>query len=299
MKKIFVKNIKEDEPIEEQFMIMKKLSQQDEKLIAYIGDKTGDIKAFIPHFGIFLEVGDVIQIKGFLRNNVLIVEDFSRETEFNMANFLPTISRPIEEIMEEIDILSKQIFESEECKQLDQYFFKNKVFLEKFEKGIGGLRQHHNYIGGLAEHTLNVMHLAKSIAERYDCRRKELIVLAAKLHDIGKIEEYFTDGPFSVTMRGEMQGHIVIGVMMLEEAFSAGGNIYSQDFKDRIIGCMVQHHGKVEYGSPKAASLEEAFIVNFADTVDATLNKIQQIKESTEPNTWSPFDRRIGTRLYV
>ncbi|NLP28396.1 MAG: phosphohydrolase, partial [Clostridia bacterium] len=57
-------------------------------------------------------------------------------------------------------------------------------------------------------------------------------------------------------------------------------------------------HGKVEYGSPKAPNTEEAYIVHFADYVDATMNKIGQIKDLLEPDTWSDYDRRIGTRLY-
>lgn len=137
------------------------------------------------------------------------------------------------------------------------------------------------------------------MAYRYDCRYKEIAILAAKLHDIGKIVEYFVDGPFSVTMRGDMEGHIVIGLGMIEEAFKVGGNIYTEDFKHRLKGCIVQHHGKPEFGSPKAPNTEEAYIVHYADYVDATMNKIALVKENTAPDTWSEYDRRIGTRLYI
>lgn len=143
------------------------------------------------------------------------------------------------------------------------------------------------------------MYMTKVMAYRYNCRHKEIAILAAKLHDIGKTEEYDVNGPFSVSIRGEMEGHIVIGVTMIEEAFKSGGNIYSEDFKNRIKGCIVQHHGKIEYGSPKAPNTEEAFIVHYADFVDATMNKVGQVKDITEPGTWSEYDRRIGTRLYI
>ncbi|MCY6483125.1 HD domain-containing protein [Clostridium aestuarii] len=302
MKDIFVNDIKDlkgKKILEASFMVMKKLSKEDGKLIAYIGDKTGDIKASIPDKDDVLNVGDVILVKKNNNDRNFLVDEFKKEDKFDMEDFIPTIDRPMVEIMNELNQISEEEFKSKDVITLDKYFFKDEVFLEKFKKGIGGLKQHHNYRGGLAEHTLNVMYMAKVMAYRYDCRYKEIAILAAKLHDIGKIEEYFTDGPFAVTMRGEMEGHIVIGTNMLEEAFRAGGNIYSEDFKYRIKGCMVQHHGKVEYGSPKAASSEEAFIVNFADNIDAVLNKISQVKQITEPNTWSEYDRRIGTRLYM
>lgn len=299
MKKIFVRDLKGNQEIKDSFMIMKILSKDGEKLVAYIGDKTGDIKASIENLKANLEVGDVIKVTATKNIDILIVSEFVKENKFNLDDYLPSINKPINEILDELNKISQEEFKSPEIKALDDYFFKNNSFIEDFKKGIGGLNQHHNYRGGLAEHTLNVMYIAKVLCYRYDCRNKELAILAAKLHDIGKIKEYETDKPFSVSMKGEMEGHIVLGVTMLEEAFAAGGSIYSEDFKLRVKGCIVQHHGKVEYGSPKVPNSEEAYIVHLADYVDATLNKIEQIKDVTEPNTWSQYDRRIGTRLFV
>ncbi|AYF53432.1 phosphohydrolase [Clostridium sp. K25] len=298
MKNIFTKDLNKEENIKTNFMIMKILSRDYGKVTAYIGDKTGDIKAIIEDENNELNVGNVIYVEGKI-DGILEVEKFKVETEYNIEDYLPTVKRPVEDILKEIDNISNEEFKSHEVIALNNYFFGNNEFVDKFKKGIGGLKQHHNYIGGLAEHTLNVMYMAKTLAYRYDCRHKEIAILAAKLHDIGKVEEYFVDGPFSVTMRGDMEGHIVIAISMLEDAFREGGEIYSQDFKDRIKGCLVQHHGKQEYGSPKVPNSEEAYIVHFADYVDATMNKISQIKDITQPNTWSEYDRRIGTRLFI
>ncbi|MFL0247962.1 HD domain-containing protein [Candidatus Clostridium stratigraminis] len=296
MKSAFVKDLKNKEIIDGTFMIMKILAKEGKNLTVYIGDKTGDLKARITEADDNLKVGDVINIRG--NNNFeLLVTKYKRESRFNLDDFLPCLSKPLEEILSEMDKISKEEFKTTECKALNDYFFNNETFVERFKRGIGGLNQHHNYIGGLAEHTLNVMYMAKAIAYRYDCRYKDLAILSAKLHDIGKIEEYNVDGPFSVSTRGEMEGHIVIGITMLQEAFKAGGDIYSEDFKNRVKGCIVQHHGKVEFGSPKTPNTEEAFIVHYADFVDATFNKLGQVKDKTELDAWSEYDRRIGTRL--
>jgi 3'-5' exoribonuclease len=298
MKDCYIEDIKEKKQVEGLFMIMKKLYEDEEELTAYIGDNTGDIKAVIQKTDIDLKVGAVIGIKA-TKENLLKVYEYKLIEDYDLNDYLPSIKRPIEDIMEELDNISKEEFKGEEAKTLNDYFFKDKFFLEKFKKGIGGLSQHHNYRGGLAEHTLNVTYLTKVFAYRYNCRNKEIAILGAMLHDMGKIVEYDVDGPFSVSLEGDMEGHIVIGISMLEEAFKKGGSIYTEDFKNRIKGCIVQHHGKVEYGSPKAPNSEEAYIIHFADYVDATMNKITQIKEITEPNTWSEYDRRIGTRLYI
>lgn len=161
------------------------------------------------------------------------------------------------------------------------------------------MSQHHNYRGGLAEHTLNVMYLARTFAYRYNCKNKEIAILCAKLHDIGKTEELYVNGPFSYTFRGEMEGHIVIGNSMLEEAFKANPDLYTLDFKERVKGCIIQHHGKLEFGSPKQPNMEEAFVVHYADYVDAAFNKIGQITQGLESGTWSPYDRRIEGKLYI
>ncbi|KEI01310.1 HD domain-containing protein [Clostridium botulinum] len=298
MKDIFTKDLNKEENVKTSFMIMKILSRDYGKVTAYIGDKTGDIKAVIEDENDELNVGTVIYVEGSI-DGILQVEEFKIETEYNIEDYLPTVKRPIDDILNEIEDISNEEFKSHEVIALNNYFFGNNEFVDKFKKGIGGLKQHHNYIGGLAEHTLNVMYMAKTLAYRYDCRHKEVAILAAKLHDIGKVEEYFVDGPFSVTMRGDMEGHIVIAISMLEDAFREGGDIYSQDFKDRMKGCLVQHHGKQEYGSPKVPNTEEAYIVHFSDYVDATMNKISQVRDITQPDTWSEYDRRIGTRLFI
>lgn len=53
--------------------------------------------------------------------------------------------------------------------------------------GIGGFIQHHAYLGGFAENTFNVTYIARALAYRYDCRNKEIAILATKLYDIGKV----------------------------------------------------------------------------------------------------------------
>ncbi|OFI07007.1 3'-5' exoribonuclease YhaM [Clostridium acetireducens DSM 10703] len=298
MKKLYVKALKYGDRVKENFMVMKKLYKNESKTVIFIGDKTGDIKAYVNDELDVINVGDVINVVGIL-SNVLEIEKYEKVKNFDIEEYLPYVERPIEEIMNEIESISKKEFKTKECIELNNYFFKDRKFLDKFKKGIGGVSQHHNYIGGLAEHTLNVMYLSKVLAYRYNCNNREIAILGAKLHDIGKTEEYFTEGPFSFTLRGEMEGHIVIGVTMLEEAFNANPELYSYDFKERIKGCIVQHHGKLEYGSPKKPNTEEAYIVHYADALDAFFNKIWQIKKDLQPNTWSNYERRIEGKIYI
>ena len=298
MKKVFAKDLKYGETINTSFMIKKIFTREENNLIGIIGDKTGEFRAVIPDINRNFDLGDIIHLKGTFSSN-FTADKSTKLTDYSIEDYLPNVERPIEDIMNEIDEISNEEFKSPEVIALNDYFFKNNDFVDKFKRAIGGVSQHHNYIGGLAEHTLNVMYLAKTMAYRYDIRNKEIAILGAKLHDIGKIEEMTYDGAFTYTLKGSMEGHIVIGVTMIEMAFKENPSLYSEDFMERIKGCIVQHHGKLEYGSPQAPKLEESYIVHFADYIDATLNKISIITKDMRPNTWTPYERRIEGRLYV
>lgn len=297
-KDIFLANVKNGSEIKTSLMVMRVMFRDTTKVVCILADKTGEIKATIQNKAGDIVEGKVIEVEGKKDTN-LEVKKYTFVDEYNSIDYLPTVKRDIEDIMEEIELYTDEYIISREGKALNDYFFKDEDFLEKFKRGIGGVSMHHNYIGGLAEHTLGVMYLTIMLCERYDCRNKEIAILAAKLYDIGKIYELYYDGPFKYTLRGEMEGHIVIGTEMLDKAFNDNPGFYSEDFITRMKGCIVQHHGKLEYGSPREMRMEESFILNSADSIDATMNKISQIKEKTEPGSWSEYDRRIETKLYL
>ena len=297
-KENFLTDIKSGKNIKISLMVMRILFKDPAKTVCILADKSGEIKANIPNKKENITEGRVIEVEA-VKDGNLDVKTYEFISDYEISDYLPTVSRPIEDIMEEIELYSNEYIISREAKALNDYFFKNEEFLDKFKRGIGGVSMHHNYIGGLAEHTLNVMHLTIMLCERYDCRRTEIAVLAAKLHDIGKVYELYYDGPFKYTLRGEMEGHIVIGVELIDKAILENPSFYSEDFVMRIKGCVVQHHGKLEYGSPREMRMEESFILNYADSIDATMNKIWQLKEKTEFDTWSEYDRKIETKLYL
>lgn len=297
-KERFLSEIKDKEELELSLMVMRVIFKDNNKVVCILADKTSEIKANITCKDDKINPGVVLKIIG-IKNINLDVKKYEFVTEYKIEDYLPVVKRNIDEIMDDIDKLTTKYVISREGKELNNYFFCDKEFLDKFKKGIGGVSMHHNYIGGLAEHTLNVMDLTAMLSEKYDCRRKEITVLSAKLHDIGKIYEVYYEGPFKYTLRGELEGHIVIGVQMIDEAVKNKPDFYNDDFVDRIKGCIVQHHGKLEYGSPREMNMEEAFILNYADSIDATMNKITQMKEKTESNTWSEYDRRLETKLYL
>ncbi|MBC8060740.1 MAG: HD domain-containing protein [Clostridiaceae bacterium] len=297
-KENFLNEIKSGSSMKISLMVMKIIFKDPTKIVCILADKSGEVKANISSKMEDISEGKIIEIEG-IKDGNLDVKKYEFISDYNLTDYLPTVKRPIDDIMKEIDSYTNQYIISRESKALNNYFFTDPIFLDKFKRGIGGVSMHHNYIGGLAEHTLNVMYLTAMLCDRYGCRRTDTAVLAAKLHDIGKIYELYYDGPFKYTLRGEMEGHIVIGTELIDNAIRENPTFYSEDFVNRIKGCIVQHHGTLEHGSPRKMNMEESFILNYADSIDATINKISQQKDKTEPGNWSEYDRKIETKLYL
>lgn len=298
-KKEFLKDIDMNKNFKTSLMVMKKIHKDSNMTTYILTDRSEEIKARISN-KFRLKPGQVIEIESKKEPTMDEVKSVRIiESDYELDDYLPKVKRPIQDILKEIEDISDEFIKSEEAKVLNDYFFKDEEFLDKFKKGIGGVSMHHNYIGGLAEHTLGVMYLSKILCDRYNCKNKEIAILGAKLHDIGKLYELDYKGPFKYTLQGELEGHIAIGVQMIDKAINEINYEFSEDFIRRVKGCIIQHHGKLEYGSPRECNMEESFIINFADGIDATMNKINQIKEKSQNDGWSDYDRRLDTRLYL
>ncbi|EQK42973.1 hypothetical protein C672_1917 [[Clostridium] bifermentans ATCC 638] len=298
-KKEFLKDIDMNKNFKTSLMVMKKIHKDSNMTTYILTDRSEEIKARISN-KFKLKPGQVIEIESKKEPTMDEVKSVRIiEAGYELDDYLPKVKRPIQDILKEIEDISDEYIKSEEAKILNDYFFKDEEFLDKFKKGIGGVSMHHNYIGGLAEHTLGVMYLSKILCDRYNCKNKEVTILGAKLHDIGKLYELEYRGPFKYTLQGELEGHIAIGVQMIDKAINEINHEFSEDFIRRVKGCIIQHHGKLEYGSPRECNMEESFIINFADGIDATMNKINQIKDKNKSDGWSDYDRRLETRLYL
>lgn len=298
-KKEFLKDIDMNKNFKTSLMVMKKIHKDSNMTTYILTDRSEEIKARISN-KFKLKPGQVIEIESKKEPTMDEVKSVRIiEAGYELDDYLPKVKRPIQDILKEIEDISDEYIKSEEARILNDYFFKDEEFLDKFKKGIGGVSMHHNYIGGLAEHTLGVMYLSKVLCDRYNCKNKEVTILGAKLHDIGKLYELEYRGPFKYTLQGELEGHIAIGVQMIDKAINEINHEFSEDFIRRVKGCIIQHHGKLEYGSPRECNMEESFIINFADGIDATMNKINQIKDKNKSDGWSDYDRRLETRLYL
>jgi 3'-5' exoribonuclease len=142
---------------------------------------------------------------------------------------------------------------------------------------------HHAVLGGLLQHTCEVVHIGRQIA-RVAKADEELVTAGALLHDIGKTECYsWESGTFETTERGRLIGHVVQGVNMLRTAISCASPTPCTPDEHLILEHMIlSHHGQLEYGSPVRPQTLEAEILHFADDASAKTASIGDAYRSRE-----------------
>lgn len=169
-------------------------------------------------------------------------------------------------------------------------------FRDKLLEAPGAKSVHHGYRGGLLEHTLAVCRLVLAICDHYPALDRDTLLAAACCHDLGKAWE-LTSGPArDYTDAGRLLGHIVISLELLEPLLRKSG--LEPELILHFKHILVAHHGEYAFGSPRQPQTAEAFVLHFADNIDAKLNQIFGSFETDEPGEWSPFVRTLDRYLY-
>jgi 3'-5' exoribonuclease len=139
------------------------------------------------------------------------------------------------------------------------------------------------------------------IAPRYPELDADLLTFGAFLHDLGKVEELSGGGEISYTDRGQLVGHIVIGVQMLGEMIAASGDAaFPEQLRRHLEHMIVSHHGQLEFGSPKLPVTLEAVALHHLDNLDAKLASFSSVIESdvSADGNWTNFNPSIGRKLW-
>lgn len=152
---------------------------------------------------------------------------------------------------------------------------------DKFIMNPAGMRMHHAYIGGLLQHSVDVAGIAIVLAEQIGNVDKDLVVTGALLHDIGKLREISSQIGFPYTNEGRLLGHIAMSIIIVQEA--AAKLKLPAARLEQLQHILLSHHGDNEKGSPVECATKEAFIVHYADEIDAIMN---QFETYDDKNPW-------------
>ncbi len=211
-----------------------------------------------------------------------------------LADLVPSVG-PVEKYWQFLDEVRHRITAPRLRAVLD-LFYGDEAFRERYERCPGAPGTgHHALLGGLLQHTCEVVSIARGIA-RVARADEELVVTGAMLHDIGKLESYtWEEGVFDTTERGRLAGHVVIGAMMFRRAVAEADEPPCTEAEAQLIEHMIlSHHGRLEYGSPVRPLTLEAEILHFADDASAKTASINEAYASTEffPDQETRLSRR-------
>ena len=213
--------------------------------------------------------GSVTSFQGNLQANISRVRK-ADEGEYDPADYIPCTKKDMDEMMKEFSSYIESVKNPYLNQLLKKYFVEDAEFLKAFKAHSAAKSVHHSSMGGLVEHTLAVTRMCDLFAKQYPRINRDLLITAAMLHDIGKVYELTPFPANDYSDDGNLLGHIYIGAHKIENACDEIEG-FPATTKSELLHCILSHHGKLEFGSPKTPGLMEALALHMADNTDAKL----------------------------
>jgi 3'-5' exoribonuclease len=190
-----------------------------------LGDRTGEVEGRVwdgaEEIAKIFEPDDVLKVRGTLERyngkSQVIVQRIRRcqAEEFDESDFCPISERDPDEMLAELHSHVERVH-SEPLRSLLSRILGDEDLVRVLKVTPGAMRLHHAYRGGLLQHMLSVLGLALKVTEHYPRLDLDLLVTGAILHDIGKIEELTATRRLGYTTRGQLVGHVALGLEILE-----------------------------------------------------------------------------------
>jgi 3'-5' exoribonuclease len=179
----------------------------------------------------------------------------------------------------------------------------DETFITDFAACPAGVKNHHAYIGGLLEHVVTLLEASDKLAPLYPSVNRDLWLIGIFLHDIGKVRELSYQKGFAYTDVGQLVGHLVQGVEMLNEKAEAAAKLTGEPFPlellTRLQHVIVSHHGTYEFGSPKLPMTPEAVAIAALDNLDAKINQVaSEIRNDRSGTGWTPYNPSMQRRFF-
>jgi len=309
--KIFVNQVSDflNKEIISNFLVVEKDLREGKKdfyVRLKLADKTGSISGNIwnnakPISETFQE-GDVIKIKGVVISYKAHIQltvnkvRVMKSEEYNLSDYIEATSKDITKLSEKLFQFIDNI-QDKYLKELLLSIFEDKEFFTLFANSPAAKTWHHNYIGGLLEHTIAVSTICDFLTHLYPVN-KDLLLTGAILHDIGKVYEYNIKSIIDFSVIGRLIGHISLGDQLICKK-AAQINNFPKEILMKLRHLILAHHGEFEKASVRLPQTLEAIVLHHADNLDAQTTGVQQIIKSVQNKEaeWSDFDK-LNSRYY-
>lgn len=194
-----------------------------------------------------------------------------------------------EEIMEVVLAMKNEMLQKVVLRILDKK-------QEEFYSYPAATKNHHNFVGGLAYHTLCMLRMAKHVVSEYIWLDADLLYAGVLLHDVGKTVELSQPVLPEYTMEGNLLGHISIMASYIDQV-AREESVQDEECVTLLKHMILSHHGKMEFGSPVLPMIPEAEVLNLLDNLDSRLYMMKQSLEQTKPGQFGPRVFALENRM--
>jgi 3'-5' exoribonuclease len=275
-----------------------------------LSDKTGDILGMVwdeaQEQVSIIAPGDVVGVRAsaesYENRLQLRIEKITKlsDQEVDITSLVPSSSRDITSMVDEFEQACNSI-KNLHLRLLIERIFARQGVREGFMKAPAAKGIHHNYIGGLLEHSLFILRAISALLPVYTHMgfNRDMLVVGAIVHDLGKIYEYTYTKIIDITPMGRLLGHIYLSANMVDQAASSIEG-FPEELKLQLLHMVLGHHGQLEFGSPKLPMTKEAIFLHMLDDLDAKLTGICSIIDATpEEEPFSAFSSIYNRHLYT
>jgi 3'-5' exoribonuclease len=279
----------------------------DPYLALTLMDRTGQIEAKMwDNVAEVLEAfdqDDVIKVKGLINkyNNrwQLTIHKVRRmdESEVEYADYLPKTPKDIDELWRTLGEFVASM-QDEHLRRLLELFMSDPEIAGAYRNAPAAKTLHHAFIGGLLDHVVSLFKSCSLVLQNYPNVNRDLVFTGAFLHDIGKIYELAYSRSFTYTTEGQLLGHMIIELEMLQKKIALIPGFPAQK-KILIEHLIISHHGQYEFGSPKLPMFPEALLLHYMDDLDSKMESMraQFEREASQETAWAGYNPSLARPL--
>src|SRR5437867_7023781 len=220
----------------------------------------------------------------------------AKPEEIDLADFLPQTKADVAKLYGELLEYAASI-SNPWLKRLVTEILNDPAIAARYKRAPAAKVMHHAYLGGLLEHVISLCGLAKIAAVHYPELEVDLLLTAAMLHDVGKLDELCYERAIGYTVEGQLLGHIMMEFETVSKAMDAIEG-FPPNLKTVVQHLLISHHGQYEFGSPKLPMIREALVFHYMDDLDSKLAAARAALavDSGEPE-WSAYSGALGRKF--
>ena len=218
-------------------------------------------------------------------------------SEIEFADYLPKTTKDIDELWRTLtDFVTT--FENHHLRSLVQAFMADPEISAAYRNAPAAKTLHHAYIGGLLDHVVSLFRSCDLMCKNYPQINRDLLLTGAFLHDIGKIHELTYNRSFTYTTKGQLLGHMIIELEMLQAKLALLPD-FPDPLKTMVEHLIISHHGQYDFGSPKLPMFPEALMLHYLDDLDSKMEAMRAHfeREATLDGPWTSYNASLGRPL--